>query len=127
MLLFVYGTLLSGQEQHSLLEDARFIGKARTRGTLYDLGEFPALCTHEIRGNVYGELYEIDENTFAFLDEYEGYSPHNEKDSLYLRVEITCYTAQGSAVKAQAYIMPEHQLKRFLNIEIIPSGRWEQR
>lgn len=124
MLLFVYGTLRRGKEGHSLLENSPFVAEGYVEGTLYDLGVgFPALGVDEIQGRVYGEVYEVSEDLLDTLDHYEGYSPEDEEDSLYLRQEITFYPAKGKPFSVQAYVMPPSQRKRFL-VTVIPSGRW---
>ena len=57
MKIFVYGTLMRGEGNHSLLssESTQFLGEAITqRGfTLYDLGAFPGMVKGGIPG---GEL-----------------------------------------------------------------------
>lgn len=73
-LLFVYGTLLLGEENHSAIRDARWHGPARThaRYRMCDLGEYPAL----VEGgdcSVVGELYEVDEATLTVVDCLEGH------------------------------------------------------
>jgi len=122
--LFVYGTLLRGQEGHALLGSSPLVGLGYVRGTLYDLGVgFPALGVDEIQGRVYGEVYEIDEDLCDTLDEYEGYYPEREEESLYLRREVLFYPQKGESYPVQVYVMPENQRKRFL-VTVIPSGRW---
>jgi gamma-glutamylaminecyclotransferase len=71
--LFVYGTLLSGEESHHLLEDAKRLGPARTLPvhTLYDLGEYPAMVAGGVTA-IAGELYEVNEVHLAILDDFEG-------------------------------------------------------
>ncbi|MFN4215941.1 MAG: gamma-glutamylcyclotransferase [Brevinematales bacterium] len=124
MLLFVYGTLCRGQQAHFLLKDSPFVTEGYVEGTLYDLGVgFPALGVDEIQGRVYGEVYDVSENIVYILDHYEGYSPDNEEDSLYLRREIVCYPEKRKPFSVQAYVMPAHQRLRFL-VTVIPSGRW---
>ncbi len=72
MLLFVYGSLRRAQPNHELLARARFLGEART-ALSYDLCKvdgFLAMIAGE-RG-VSGELYEVDPELLARLDEFEG-------------------------------------------------------
>lgn len=83
ILLFVYGTLLSGEPNHPLLGASESAGSARTAPVfdLLDLGDYPAMA----RGGhtaIAGELYWIDDATRARLDEFEGH-PH-----LYRRTRI---------------------------------------
>jgi gamma-glutamylcyclotransferase (GGCT)/AIG2-like uncharacterized protein YtfP len=60
--IFVYGTLMHDGVNADLLSrrrDARYLGPARCRGVLYDLGEYPALVI-EGKAWVAGELYRCD-------------------------------------------------------------------
>jgi gamma-glutamylcyclotransferase (GGCT)/AIG2-like uncharacterized protein YtfP len=73
-LLFVYGTLLSGERSHALLAGSEPAGPARTAPSfrLSDCGDYPALR----RGGtsaVEGELYWISDATLAVLDDFEGH------------------------------------------------------
>lgn len=72
--LFVYGTLLSGEENHHVLTGAKHLGAVRTRArySLLDLGAYPGLA----RGGAHvvsGELYEVDDGSLARVDEFEGH------------------------------------------------------
>jgi len=77
-LVFVYGTLKSGQSRESVLINQRYIGIAKTTENyaLFDLGSFPALV--HARPNlaaarkIYGELYEVQDDCIAKLDQIEG-------------------------------------------------------
>ncbi|MCX7881775.1 MAG: gamma-glutamylcyclotransferase [Brevinematales bacterium] len=124
MLLFVYGTLRRGKKEHSLLANSPFVASGYVEGTLYDLGVgFPALGLDEVQGRVYGEVYEVSEDLLQTLDHYEGCSPENEEESLYIRQEITFYPEKGKPFPVVAYVMPVSQRQRFL-ATVIPSGRW---
>lgn len=70
--VFVYGTLRTGQSnwEWALKDRAKFIGFAKTKGRLYRLGGFPGLRFGE--GYVYGEVFEVDEDTLKDLDRLEG-------------------------------------------------------
>jgi gamma-glutamylaminecyclotransferase len=74
--VFVYGTLLAGEENHRFLEHARPIGRARSkpRFRLLDLGLYPAMLSGGETG-VHGEVYEVDRETLERLDELEDH-PH---------------------------------------------------
>lgn len=77
-LLFVYGTLRqeARRSRFGLLgAKARFIGRARTRGRLFDLGEYPGLIAASHPDDwVRGEVYALSDpaGTLARLDAYEG-------------------------------------------------------
>jgi len=75
-LLFVYGTLLR-RSRHPmaklLSEQARFVGEAKVRGCLYDLGRYPGITESSADSDwVYGDVYELTcGETLAQLDAYE--------------------------------------------------------
>jgi gamma-glutamylcyclotransferase (GGCT)/AIG2-like uncharacterized protein YtfP len=79
-LLFVYGTLMSGQRLHKHLTarpDVRLVGNARMRGELYrPLGRrYPGAVRTGRRGrHILGELYELRQpaQTLPVLDRLEG-------------------------------------------------------
>lgn len=77
-LLFVYGTLLRGRGaayRRELAPYASFLGPARVRGRLFDLGAFPGLLPSEdVRDFVIGELHTLrfPERALRRLDHYEG-------------------------------------------------------
>lgn len=72
--VMVYGSLLRGFGNHYRLHKAVYKGRAVVRGTMYDLGPYPAVSLHG--GNdIHGEVYECDDDTLASLDRLEGV-PH---------------------------------------------------
>lgn len=74
--VFVYGTLRQDQPNHPILQRARYLGTCRTAPgyTLYDLGPYPAAVAAG-QERINGEVYAIDRQTLAALDQLEGY-PH---------------------------------------------------
>ncbi len=73
--IFAYGTLMRAGVHAELLarrRDARFLGPARCRGQLYDLGNYPSLVV-EGRTWVAGELFRCDpvEDVLRILDAFE--------------------------------------------------------
>ncbi len=76
--LFVYGTLKRNgpRKARALLGSARFLGTARIRGTLYDLGKYPGLVQKPREQTITGELYDLSSSEEAEvlkrLDRYEG-------------------------------------------------------
>ncbi|NIL97910.1 MAG: gamma-glutamylcyclotransferase [Planctomycetales bacterium] len=74
MKLFIYGTLKRGQSRHALLSGQRFLGTARTQPAyrLYDLGAYPGLVADQRGYQVEGEVWEIDDQCLARLDQVEG-------------------------------------------------------
>jgi gamma-glutamylcyclotransferase (GGCT)/AIG2-like uncharacterized protein YtfP len=113
--LFVYGTLMAGENAHRMLGDARFLGTGQTAPayTLYQLGSYPALVEGG-HSAVYGELFAVDEATLAQLDVYEGVP------ELYVRAAIRLL--DGST--ALTYVMP---LDRVQDRQAIATGDWKKR
>lgn len=88
--LFVYGTLRQGFDLDWRRElGARFCGRGRVSGKLYDLGEYPGAIPLDINSphEVAGELYELSDPQRAMekLDEYEGFLPVQPERSLFVR------------------------------------------
>jgi len=91
--LFVYGSLRSGFKSPAYEYISRFfsfVGEARVKGKLYDLGEFPGGVYSAGDNYISGELYAIkNEPEFAWaiaqLDDYEGISVEANEIPLYKR------------------------------------------
>jgi gamma-glutamylcyclotransferase (GGCT)/AIG2-like uncharacterized protein YtfP len=124
-LLFVYGTLrpqadcAMGREARArLCSESQSLGPARTQGTLYNLGNYPALGTGS--GVIVGSLYQLldPSNTFKWLDEYEGISgaPSDE----YERVLRPVVAHDEFPLRAWAYL----QKRPAPRATLIPSGDW---
>jgi gamma-glutamylcyclotransferase (GGCT)/AIG2-like uncharacterized protein YtfP len=99
--LFVYGTLRRGAAMHALLEPgAEWVGPARLRGRLYQLGAFPGLAEGRRGEWVQGELYRLAgadaEALLAALDRYEGRA--------FRRVVREAEGADGTRVPAYVYL-----------------------
>lgn len=80
-LVFVYGTLRQGgsRAMPGLFPGSKFVGRAYSRGGLYDLGPHPALQLDEADSSVTGEVYEIDDGILSKLDEIEASSRYWRK------------------------------------------------
>jgi gamma-glutamylaminecyclotransferase len=96
-LIFVYGSLLRGESNHSVLGGARLIARAITapRYTLIDLGAFPAMLDSG-RTPIHGEVYRCDAETLARLDRLEGHPRFYQRRDVML--------ARGPA-NAQGYFL----------------------
>jgi gamma-glutamylaminecyclotransferase len=101
-LVFVYGTLLRGLSNHSLLAQARFLGEARTKNlyALY-LDYFPKVIRDETVSPIMGELYLVDGPTLAMLDDLEDH-PFE-----YRREQVTVIMDDGEEVQAWLYFHPK--------------------
>jgi gamma-glutamylcyclotransferase (GGCT)/AIG2-like uncharacterized protein YtfP len=106
-LVFLYGTLMSGFHRpgrprfdHVLLP----LGRGWIRGTLYDLGIYPA-AVPGTEGLVWGEVYEMADREAVLdaLDEIEAYNEAEPDTSLYHRVEAPVTLDDGRVVTAWVY------------------------
>lgn len=119
-MVFVYGTLRKHGENHHVLKDAKcVIETAWIRGTLYDTGfGYPAF-TFAPSGNVYGEVYEVDDEGLSCLDELEGYVA-DRADNLYERYLKAVLTEKGP-MEAIIYTVDHNPT---LCKRPIPCGDW---
>lgn len=108
--LFVYGSLRSGFRSPVYEYISRFfhfIGEAKVRGKLYDMGSYPGgIATHD-ESFIIGELYEVnEENEFSWaigqLDDYEGVNVESDEVKLYRR-EITEVHINSEIIQAWIY------------------------
>jgi gamma-glutamylaminecyclotransferase len=114
-LVFVYGTLMKGELHHTSMAHARFVRTAETEPA-YDLVQidyYPAMIAGG-NARVHGELYEVDDQTLARLDDLE------EVPTYYERQPITL--ADGTL--AHTYVMPR---ERAVGARPIPSGSFRTR
>lgn len=73
-LIFVYGTLKRGGDNHGWIEQQQFVAEARTlpHYRLYDLGGYPGMVRVPQLGlSIEGEVWEVDEAGLAKLDVLE--------------------------------------------------------
>jgi gamma-glutamylaminecyclotransferase len=116
MMIFVYGSLLSGEANHAHLGSSRSLGPARTHPsyTLVDLGPYPALLDEGTTA-VVGELYDVDDATRAALDEFEGHPTYYRRGAVRIAshegLDVEAYFLLGGAAGALA----------------IPGGDWRRR
>jgi gamma-glutamylcyclotransferase (GGCT)/AIG2-like uncharacterized protein YtfP len=108
--LFVYGSLRSGF--HSPVYEYisrffKFIGEAKVRGKLFDMGSYPAGIPTNDHQLITGELYQAkNEHEFSWaigqLDDYEGVSVEADEVQLYRR-EIAEVHFNGQVTHAWIY------------------------
>ena len=97
ILIFVYGTLMSGQRASGYLDGCALLGRYCLRDcAMYNLGAYPGIVPQEGE-SVVGEVYRVPAERLPELDAYEG------EGSLYHRRPVTV-EREGSSVPAQAYI-----------------------
>jgi gamma-glutamylaminecyclotransferase len=88
--VFVYGTLLQGQENHNAyLLESEFLGNAELAGYgLYAVSSYPGIVQKKGK-RVKGEIYKVDKKTLKKLDILEG------EGSLYIRKQVDAITSEG--------------------------------
>ncbi len=97
--LFVYGSLRSGfhHPAYQYISDYfTLMGDAKTKGVLYDMGEYPAALETKEEKFIIGELYKIkNEDEFGWamgqLDDYEGVVVEEGETPLYRRSKTTVW------------------------------------
>ena len=108
--LFVYGSLRSGFRSPAyeyISGYFNFIGDAKVKGKLFDMGSYPAAVPSDDDAYIIGELYSIrDETEFSWaigqLDDYEGVNVESDEVQLYRR-ELTEIVAAGNRMPAWIY------------------------
>ncbi len=96
--VFVYGTLLKGFSNHTLLKDARFIGTARLNGYgLYCVTPCYPGIVQKNGAAVNGEVYEVDSSILKRLDNLE------DEGTLYCREVNQCTLEDGTIEKVYVY------------------------
>lgn len=90
-LVFVYGTLMSGEGNHRYLENSTFLGRTAIEGyDMHDVGWYPAIVPGD--GLVVGELYSVPIDDMPSIDMLEG------EGSLYAkRCETVTYGGRKTA------------------------------
>jgi len=130
-LIFVYGTLKKDMCRNHVLKDQRYLGVALTRNNylLFNCGGFPGLVPSKDEGQVWGELYEVDEECLEKLDVIEG-TAHGlfSRKSVHLE-EIHLVTTPTALLSGQSLIKKEamayfYQRNFGKTYDIIESGIW---
>jgi gamma-glutamylcyclotransferase (GGCT)/AIG2-like uncharacterized protein YtfP len=120
--VFVYGTLRRGEANdiNRLRPPPRYLGPARIRGALYDLGPYPGVILGGA-GWVWGEIYAITPELERQLDVIEDVAPvpSGEYMRRHLDVEL-----EGRRVHCLVY---EIDAQRVQGRPRIVSGDWLQR
>jgi gamma-glutamylcyclotransferase (GGCT)/AIG2-like uncharacterized protein YtfP len=123
--VFVYGTLRAGEindisqaaARHDIAEPT-LLGTATVRGRLFDFGAYPGLVPSEAGSPVHGDVYEIDPDLVAVLDEIEEIYPGVE--GLFLAREVTV-DVDGVRLACRFYPVTERAVE---GLPEIRSGDW---
>ena len=86
-ILFVYGSLKRGEENHHFLEGQTFLAEVVTvaKYRLYSLGRYPGLVHDVEHGqNIHGELWSVAHGKLEALDEFEGSPDHYRREPIEL-------------------------------------------
>lgn len=108
--LFVYGSLRSGFKSpvyEYISRFFKFIGDAKVKGKLFDMGTYPAGIGTDSDSFIIGELYQAkNEHEFSWaigqLDDYEGVTVEPDEVQLYRR-EVTQVHINGQVTDAWIY------------------------
>lgn len=100
--LFVYGSLRSGFQHPAyqyISEYFDFVGAAKVKGLLFDMGEYPAAIPSNEEHYLIGELYQLkhaDEFNWAIaqLDDYEGVRGEMGELPLYRRDIVNVFVGE---------------------------------
>ena len=98
IILFVYGTLQTGQRNHSLLADSDLLGIFDLNGyALYELGSFPGIAP-KTGGQVRGEAYLVNSETLSVVNEFEG------EGYIYDLTDVYLSGGERNQLAAKAYV-----------------------
>jgi len=120
MYLFVYGTLMSGDRNHHLLDGFKYVGKGKLSGAvMYSAGGYPCVVDSPYENNiVHGEVYSDEDDRadiWTRLDHLEG-TPH-----MYKRVPRWIALSETVSIIAETYIWN----LTCSHLERVESGIWE--
>lgn len=98
-LVFVYGTLKRGGDNHQWIEDQEFVGEARTAPVyrMYELDGYPGMVRDEEGGlSIQGEVWSVDEAGLELLDILEDTEGGEyERVALQLEGEFAAQHVEG--------------------------------
>lgn len=112
--LFVYGTLRGGAAGAHLLRGCDRITVGKVHGSLYDLGDYPALVLDDA-GEVEGEVWRCEgAAVLRALDDYEGVG-----EGLFRRVRV-----EVEGLVCWTYVAGPLLESRLTPSRRVSSGRW---
>jgi gamma-glutamylcyclotransferase (GGCT)/AIG2-like uncharacterized protein YtfP len=133
-LVFIYGTLKSGQCRSGSMSMARYLGIALTTPNfaMYNVGSYPALIFDDLASDhrVCGELYECDEELMKDLDRIEGVPHLYKRDTVELdtidlvQLPTTISTHKQFEQKAAVSYFFVNRDRLIEEAELIETGFW---
>ena len=123
---FVYGTLIPGQPNDYLWQEAIYSMEAAffRNGKLYDMGFYPMLVEGDT-GTVKGRLITVAHGGYQQIlkriDALEGYQPQRPGASAYKRLKREVSIANGQRVQAWTYVGRSRVARRGT---LISGGDW---
>lgn len=110
--VFVYGTLMNGEDNHYYLQNSICLGNAKIYGyDMYDVGWYPAIIPG---GNVIlGELYQVPVEDMSVIDTLEG------EGHLYIKRYEKVMDSKGKNTFAFVYVY----IRDCSNLEKIPAWK----
>ncbi|MBQ8206567.1 MAG: gamma-glutamylcyclotransferase [Bacilli bacterium] len=117
--IFVYGTLLTEERNHYLLENSILIGNGYIKDYfMFNVGTYPGIQKSKYNNKiVLGEVYKVNDETMVLLDELE------EVGYLYKKELVTIYLDNDEIVNAYVY---EYILKNYEENNIVNEYNWKK-
>ena len=94
VLIFAYGTLMTGYGNNSYMKDQKLIGKGNTveEYTMYASG-IPFINEYKKTSQIQGELWEIDIKRLPYIDSLEGHPSWYKRKQIPVEINGKTYTA----------------------------------
>lgn len=94
VLLFAYGTLMSGYGNNHYLRNQKLIGAGTTdkEYTMYASG-IPFINENEKTSQIHGELWEVESSALPYIDNLEGHPNWYQRKQIPVTVNGEKYTA----------------------------------
>ena len=110
--VFVYGTLMNGEDNHYCLQNSTFLGRAEIVGyDMYDVGWYPAIVPG--KNKIIGEFYKVPVEDMDVIDMLEG------EGNLYIKKCERVTDDEGNTTFAYVYVYN----KNVSNLKKIPAWR----
>jgi gamma-glutamylaminecyclotransferase len=104
--LFVYGTLMRGFGNNTILKSSQFIDSASTEEEYKLVADVIPFLVDEPRGYVHGELYKVNEHVLEIIDQLENHP------NWYERRVINVISEVGDKYSAWTYFIHERHIPK---------------